>query len=149
MPQSTCPVYSISYPQRLQTLGLVSLESRRKREDLINLYKLANNPNWGPTVLTYKNRPGTRGHRFSLYSERTFAAPRRNFLTNRTRPLWNSLSPEAVSAPSVNSFKSHIRAPVLNCFPDSMRLSAKGGDATYMSGVGVTPRQSPCDRLLA
>ena len=62
----------------LIALNLDSLEFRRKREDLILLYKI-NNTRLRNSVLSFRARPGMRGHDFVLSKERTCVASRRHF----------------------------------------------------------------------
>ncbi len=98
----------LSYSQRLRALKLDSLEFRRKRQDLILLYKI-NNTHHRDSVLSFRTRSGMRGHDLVLAKERTYTVSRRRFLTNRSRSSWNALSSDSVHSHSLNSFKNSIR----------------------------------------
>ena len=99
------------YSQRLERLGLPSLEFRRIRGDLIETYKLLQeiyDPLTTKELLNVNNSSTTRGHNFKLLKN----APRLNtykyFFTNRVTNLWNQLPSHIVNASSVNCFKNKI-----------------------------------------
>ena len=101
----------LSYTQRLERLGLPSLEFRRIRGDLIETYKLLQeiyDPLTTKELLNVNNSSTTRGHNFKLLKN----APRLNtykyFFTNRVTNLWNQLPSHIVNASSVNCFKNKI-----------------------------------------
>ena len=123
----------LSYTDRLRSLKLDSLEFRRKREDLILLYKI-NNSRLRDSVLSFRTRPGMRGHDFVLSKERTYITSRRHFLTNRSRSSWNALSLDAVHSPTLNVFKSSIR-----CLPGSWRSPLPGGSVGPVGGGAASP----------
>jgi hypothetical protein len=50
----------------------------------------------------------TRGHAMKLYCNQANTRLQNNFFPNRVVGLWNSLSKEAVSAPSVEAFKGAV-----------------------------------------
>ena len=98
----------LSYKDKLATLGLTTLEERRTRGDLIEMYKLLNdleNVNY-QNFFELRRYPGLRGHALSLEVHRTRLNVRKYFFSNRAVALWNSLPEEVVLAPSVNVFKN-------------------------------------------
>ncbi|KAL8625775.1 hypothetical protein ACOMHN_012367 [Nucella lapillus] len=99
------------YPERLSILKLPSLEHRRCRGDMIDLYKYTtgiydtSRPNF-----ELHNGRDTRGHSKKLEKNRSRLVVRSNFFSERVVSVWNSLPESAVSAPSVNAFKNRIDA---------------------------------------
>ena len=108
----------MSYEMRLKKLGLTSLETRRKRGDLIQIYKIIKGleeVDWGMNI--GRNRPGL-AHRYQIQSESCGKCTLRgDFLPNRTATTWNLLPSVVVNAETVNSFKarldSHIETGLL------------------------------------
>ena len=109
---------NLPYTERLQILKLPTLEYRRTRQDLIFLYNYAHNNiilNTNTRCNICRNNTnmlspitsGTRGHPFR-YQLHQHNGIRKKFFTTRTLTLWNSLSPETVLAPSLNSFKNRL-----------------------------------------
>ncbi len=103
----------LNYTERLRKLGLITLEARRQRGDLIQHFKFAKNANhisWyylnfltnsltasGPAC-------STRGHNQRIRGQLTKNCPTRsNYFTNRIVNPWNALPPEVISAQSVNA----------------------------------------------
>jgi len=98
-----------SYESRLKALDLTTLVERRKRGDLIQMYKLMHNID----KVDKSNRfqiitNQVRGHCFKYFKEITRQQHRENFFFNRTANLWNALPSDIVQAPTVNSFKAGI-----------------------------------------
>ena len=100
----------LPYEQRLRTLGLPTLIYRRKRADMIEVYKILNgftNIN-KDTFFDYNNRVGSRGHSHQLLKPRANTRIRQNTFSHRVINVWNSLPEEVVSADSINSFKNRL-----------------------------------------
>lgn len=99
------------YEERLQELGLTTLEDRRKRGDLIETYKVLsghyNVPNIKDLYISSQN-VRLRGHSKKLVKPPCASNPRKHFLPNRVVNVWNSIPETVVSAPSVNSFKNRL-----------------------------------------
>ena len=98
-----------SYEERLRVLGLTTLEERRTRGDMIQVFKmirgfdgLQKNDFFSQKKCHYN----TRGHQFKLYKDSYSTSIRGNFFTNRVIPRWNSLPAHVVEAESVNGFKN-------------------------------------------
>ena len=94
--------------ERLRKLKITTLEERRDRGDLIEVYKIMN----GLEAIDYneffqfRKYPGLRGHPYTLEVKRCKYNIRKYFFSNRVICLWNSLPSHIVSAPNVNSFKN-------------------------------------------
>ena len=102
----------LTYKDRLVALNLPSLEFRRVRGDLIEVYKILNNiydPITTKNLLTLcsKDLP-TRSHPYKLLKYRTNTEQFKHFFSNRVVNIWNNLPTNVVMAKSVNSFKGHI-----------------------------------------
>ena len=99
------------YEQSLHYLKLPSLEHRRLRGDLLEVYKIVHNfydPVTTKNLLTPINTERTRGHEFKLTKLAVNTRQFGSFFTNRIVSTWNNLPPEAVKAQSLNSFKNHL-----------------------------------------
>ena len=102
-------ISNLPYTKRLKALDITTLVERRKRGDLIQLYKIMHNID----RVDKSNRfqiinNQVRGHCFKYFKEISRQQYRENFFFNRTANLWNALPSEIVQAPSVNSFKAGI-----------------------------------------
>ena len=99
------------YQERLATLKLPSLEHRRRRGDMIDLFKYVSNiydtsrPNFIRNVDVR-----TRGHSRKLMKNRSRLLVRSNFFSERVISVWNNLPESVVAAPSVNAFKNRLDA---------------------------------------
>ena len=101
----------LEYGERLRTLKLHSLEFRRIRGDMIQVYKILNNlydPLTTNSLLTLDKNSNTRGHNFKLKKGSFNTTKYKYFFTNRVINLWNKLSDEVVNAPSLNVFKNNF-----------------------------------------
>ena len=109
---------TLTYRDRLSTLELPSLYYRRFRQDIIFIYnyahqnirfntqthcKFCHNNHHMLTPIT----AGTRGHPFR-YTIQHRHTTRRKFITSRILKHWNDLSPDTVTACSINQFKSRL-----------------------------------------
>ena len=104
----TCSKFS--YVERLKFLNLPTLQFRRVRGDMIEVFKILNNiydTNVSPT-LKLVNISRTRGHPQKLEIERCRYNVRKFNFCNRVKNLWNSLPNWLIEANSVNSFKNNF-----------------------------------------
>ena len=97
----------LPYESRLKKLKLTSLEKRRQRGDVIEVYKILMgkegvNPNRFFTL--DKRAYSTRGHELKLYTNRSRLELRMNIFSQCVVSHWNNLPGTAVKAESVNSF---------------------------------------------
>lgn len=104
-----------SYEEKCREVGLESLESRRKTQDLVMTFRevaKGGGPRGGALELIGKE--GNRTTRFSadeknIIPRRSRLDLRKNFFTNRAADSWNSLDKETKRAPTVNSFKNRLK----------------------------------------
>jgi len=82
----------LTYEDRLKQLGIYSLEKRRLRGDLIEVYKILNEKDrvdkanfFQPALDTY----GLRGHSQKLFKPRYGTTARKTFFSNRIIDEWN------------------------------------------------------------
>ena len=111
-------LYGFSHEERNLKLNLPTLENRRRRGDLIQMFKLAKNIdeiNLHNPVQYFNVDGRARGHTLKIHRELVnkqnnckFNTIRHNFFTNRVANDWNILSQEAIDSTSVNQFKNHI-----------------------------------------
>eukprot|EP00794_Sanderia_malayensis_P009768 gene9768-10767_t len=102
----------LSYEERLRKLNLPSLEYRRLRGDMIEVYKQFNIYD-SDVSLKLKLAPTTanettRGHSKKLFKRRAVKSIGRHSFTHRVVTPWNSLTEEIVSACSVKSFETKL-----------------------------------------
>ena len=102
---------ALSYEDRLKKLGLTTLEVRRKRCDLIQIYKIKNGIEEVDIDIGGGNQGGYQGRRHDQQITREVMGnvPMRNYsLPNRNATTWNLLPSDIVGADNVNIFKSRI-----------------------------------------
>ena len=109
---------SLEYEERLKILNLPSLEYRRARGDMIQVYKICQglyDPittkhllDISPTNSTTTNTTTTRNNTYKITKYRTSYKKYKYFFTNRVNNLWRSLPERVVCAPSMDSFKNKI-----------------------------------------
>jgi ribonuclease P/MRP protein subunit RPP40 len=99
-----------SYEDRLSKTGLISLEQRRVRGDLIQVFKMIN----AFDDVDYReffersSLGKTIGHSYKLVKKRCNGELRKQFFTQRVVNRWNSLPQYVVEADSINSFKNRL-----------------------------------------
>ena len=101
----------LSYRDRLNKLGLYSLERRRLRGDLIEVFKMMRGIDRVDVDKLFPLRIGkiqTRGHDFRIKGQRFRGNMRGNFFTQRVVAVWNELPVEVVAAGSLVSFKNKL-----------------------------------------
>ena len=100
----------LAYEERLEALNLTTLENRRTRGDLIEVYKLVH----GIDNIDYKKffklitegpSSRTRGHHLKIETPHSRTERRKNFFSIRIIREWNKLPSDVVCSPSVNIFK--------------------------------------------
>jgi ribonucleases P/MRP protein subunit RPP40 len=98
----------MTYADRLAVMGLSSLEDRRTRGDMIEVFKMIK----GFSGVDYRlffaldENGRTRGHRYKLIKNRSRLNIRKNFFSQRVVDVWNKLPASVVEAESVNCFKN-------------------------------------------
>lgn len=103
-------IKDLTYEERLKVLRLPTLSYRRRRADLLELYKITHKLTYY-TKLTDALKPAlsssTRGHPYKLQVLRTNGL-RQHFFSTRTIPIWNSLAAAIVNSNTINNFKSAL-----------------------------------------
>jgi len=101
-----------TYQERLQCLKLWTLEERRNRQDLIEIFKIGN----GLSSIKLNEHftvddiiKGTRGHSWKLAKFRCTRDCCKYFFSNRVIIRWNQLDQRAVGASSTNAFKGCLK----------------------------------------
>ena len=103
----------MEYGERLKKLGYMYLEMRRKRGDLIQLYKIANGLEEVDLGIKIAGKLNGGSHTHQISKENCKSCNMRGrFLPNRTATTWNLLPPNVVNAKTVNSFKARLDAHV-------------------------------------
>ena len=99
---------NLSYEERLRVTGLPTLEARRSRGDLIEVFKILRGFSKVDQKhffhLAENNR--TRGNRYKLAKSRSRLDLRKHFFSQRVVGEWNKLPNSVVEAESINSFKN-------------------------------------------
>ena len=144
---------NLEYEDRLKGLRLPSLEYRRIRGDMIEVYKIKHeyhdpittstlikcpdSVSTNATPANSMNTPGmtTTGHEFKLMKSRSNTQTYQAFFTYRTVNLWNNLPREAVNAKSLNAFKNHI--------DKSIKLKIASTPQTLENQNQINPTQKP------
>ena len=100
---------NMEYGDRLKKLKLPSLEYRRARGDMIEVYKILNgyyDVEFPWLVRDFESI--TRGHDFKLKKPNYKNTSKRRMFSFRVINDWNSLSNDIVNAPSLNCFKNRL-----------------------------------------
>ena len=98
------------YEERLKILKLPSLVYRRKRGDMITMYKIMH----GLVRLNHSDlftSPKTlytRGHPHRVFKTHARKTARRNSFSQRIVNNWNHLPKHVIDAPSLNAFKARL-----------------------------------------
>ena len=100
----------LPYSERLEKLGLTTLEERRTRGDLIQTYKILNGIEKIELCVepVFREEAITRGHKQRYSREVCANETRQNFLTNRIANEWNRLPEEVVSSKTTDEFKARL-----------------------------------------
>ncbi len=109
----------LPYKERLQRLGLHSLQLRRLRDDLITAFKkfkglLDIDPN---LFFLPPARRGLRGHLFKVHQGASHRRRRGSAFSVRAEKYWNKLPASVATAPSVNVFKKQLETVWTEVFP--------------------------------
>ena len=102
---------NLTYEERLKAMRLPSLKYRRKRGDLIEMFKYTHDfYDVKKCLVNYSENRNTRGNPYKLEKRNCRLDIRKFFFTFRVVNVWNKLPDEIVNAPSLNCFKSRLDA---------------------------------------
>jgi len=115
---------NLPYFDRLNKLKLWSLEERRNRADLIELFKMVRGFSSVPLHTYFQLADGryTRGHSWKLVKAHSTCDARLYFFSVRVLNRWNSLPHCTVEVKTVNAFKNQlekIRSKQMDFFMDN------------------------------
>ena len=101
---------NLPYKDRLKRLNLHSLERRRARGDMIEVFKWVKGINKGniDQVIEINSRDRTRGNGYKLEKRRFRTNIGKYWFTNRVVNEWNSQGRHVVDAESISSFKRRL-----------------------------------------
>ena len=100
---------SCTYDERLRALGLTTLKERRRRGDMIEVYKLLTgkeNVAYDQFFSIEQSKQHLRGHTMRLVKERSRLDVRKYSFGQRVVNDWNALPLDVVTAATVNGFKN-------------------------------------------
>ena len=122
---------SLTYEERLKRTGLISLESRRLRADLLEVFNILKgfvkvNP---ATHFSMSDRR-SRAHTLKLKKPRARLDLRKHFFSNRVIDVWNALPAHMVEATSTNMFKAALQRLPHGAFKSWKQLPAPRGHLT-------------------
>ena len=103
---------NMTYQERLEEIKLPSLAYRRKRGDMIEMYKHINlyNKNIISPIFKIKSRP-SRQHNHQVFIPKAkdgIHGVHTNAFYQRAIPVWNLLPKEVVDSTTLNSFKQNL-----------------------------------------
>ena len=99
----------MAYEERLKESRITTLETRRLRGDLIEVFKIVKGFTKVEFDMFFKFADyNSRSHKFKLTKNRFNKDVGKFAFANRVVNEWNLLSEEVVSADSVNSFKNRL-----------------------------------------
>ena len=100
---------NISYEERLERLGLTTLEKRRERGDLIALYRtLGGLEKMDRDDLVVRDERNTRGHGRKIKVNACRRDIKKYSFPHRCIQTWNGLDQETVCAKTIQSFKASL-----------------------------------------
>ena len=99
--------------ERRKVLGLMTLEQRRERGDMIEVYKILKGLTKIDPALFWEVREARNGARLVKSMAVNGRRQRKNFFSYRVIQKWNLLPVEMRKAPSLDSFKTKLDALIL------------------------------------
>jgi len=98
------------YEERLRRLHIPSLYYRRRRGDMIQMFKIMTGIERIDPVLLFKRPPSrsTRGHRYKVFKPHAQKMIRRHCLSVRALDDWHSLPDSIFDVKSVDEFKAKL-----------------------------------------
>ena len=100
--------------ERRQMLGLMTLQQRRERGDLIEVFKILNGMTRIDPADFWEVRPARNGARLVKERATNGRKQRRSFFSYRVVQKWNLLPTNVKTAPSLNCFKNRLDERIFN-----------------------------------
>ena len=124
-------ISTLPYEERLKKTGLIKLENRRRRGDLIEVFKIVKGlVNVAPDTFFHMSNRQSRGHRFKLEKPRARLEIREHCFSHRVVDAWNCLPAHVVESVTVNQFKAAIQRLPHGAFKSWRQLPAPQGHLT-------------------
>ena len=100
----------LTYKERLMELNLPTLDYRRKRFDIIQVFKIVHNIDDIDmnVFFTFTDNSHLRGHNLKLHKLRANKSVKLNSFAIRNIPVWNSLPSDVVNSKTVLEFKTKL-----------------------------------------
>ena len=100
----------LAYRERLVELNLSTLDYRRKRSDIIQVFKIIHKIDDIDMIVFFSFAENTqlRGHNLKLKKPRANKSVRANSFALRNIPVWNNLPAETVNSKTVEEFKTKL-----------------------------------------
>jgi hypothetical protein len=100
----------LPYEDRIRVLSLPSLEYRRRRGDMLQVFKIMNGiDRINPGIFFSENsESSTRGHDQKFVKKHARLGVRQSVFSQRVVNDWNSLPVNVIHSPSLNAFKSSL-----------------------------------------
>ena len=102
---------SLDYEQRLVELQLFSLEYRRLRGDLIEVFKITHelyDTTTTKSLFKFSRDDRVRGHQYKMTKSRMTTKWAQSFFVHRVVNVWNELDSTVVNIESVDGFKKQL-----------------------------------------
>ena len=100
--------------ERRKALGLMTLQQRRERGDLIEVYKMLNGVTNVNPSLFWEVREARNGSRLVKEHASHGRRARQGFFSYRVIQKWNLLPQELKEAPSLDAFKNRLDRRIMN-----------------------------------
>ena len=102
-------IKGMGYEERLKLLGLTTLETRRTRGDLIEVYRIMKGfDDIDANKLFVRAGEYTRGHSLKLFKPGCRLDCRKFSFSHRVIDVWNGLPIEVINCNTVNGFKNKL-----------------------------------------
>ena len=104
-------IQHLSYSDRSRYLGLPSLQYRRLRSDMVEMFRIINNiDKVNSNKIFPKNENTTRGHKHKIYKKQCRTNIRKYSFSQRVVDTWNSLPAKVIESNTVNGFKNQLNS---------------------------------------
>ena len=100
--------------ERRKLLGLMTLQDRRERGDLIEVYKILNGLTWIDPAAFWEARMARNGARLVKELATNGRKQRQNFFLYRVVQKWNLLPVDLKTAPSLICFKNRLDERIMD-----------------------------------